>query len=139
MVQLIVGEKGKGKTKVLLDKVNEAAKSANGNIVFLDKDSQHMYELKNSIRLVNTKDYFISNPEEFVGFVSGIIASDHDLEQIYIDRFFKVSFADDSQVAEVLRRLDKISEKFDVVVTVSISITSAEVADDLKSKIIAEL
>ncbi|NBH81759.1 twitching motility protein PilT [bacterium C-53] len=139
MVQLIVGEKGKGKTKVLLDKVNEASKSANGNIVFLDKDSQHMYELKNAIRLVNTKDYFISNPEEFVGFVSGIIASDHDLEQIYIDRFFKVSFADDSQVAEVLRRLDKISEKFDVVVTVSISITSAEVADDLKSKIIAEL
>lgn len=139
MVQLIVGEKGKGKTKVLLDKVNEAAKTANGNIVFLDKDSQHMYELKNSIRLVNINDYYISSPEGFVGFISGIIASDHDLEQIYIDRFLKVSYADNSQIEDVLRKLDKISEKFDVVITVSVSITSADIAEDLKSKIIIEL
>ena len=53
MVQLIVGEKGKGKTKHLLDKVNNAVKTASGNIVYLDKDSKHMYELKNSIRLIN--------------------------------------------------------------------------------------
>lgn len=139
MVQLIVGEKGKGKTKVLLDKVNEAAKTANGNIVFLDKDSQHMYDLKNSIRLVNINDYYISSPQEFVGFVSGIIASDHDLEKIYIDRFLKVSYADQSQIADVLRKLDKISEKFDVLITVSVSVTSADVEEDLKSKIIAEL
>lgn len=139
MIQLIVGEKGKGKTKILLDKVNEAAKSANGNIVFLDKDAQHMYELKNSIRLVNTSEYFVSNVDEFVGFVSGIIASDHDLEQIYIDRFLKVSFVDNSQIADVLRKLDKISEKFNVVITVSLSVTGADVPEDLKSKIIVEL
>lgn len=139
MIQLIVGEKGKGKTKILLEKVNEAVKAANGNIVFIDKDAQHMYELKNSIRLVNTSEYFITNTDEFTGFVSGIIASDHDLEQIYIDRFLKVSFADDSQIADVLRKLDKISEKFNVIVIISLSVSGSDLPEDLKSKIIVEL
>ena len=66
MVHLIVGEKGKGKTKHLLDKVNSAVKTASGNIVYLDKNSKHMYELKNAIRLIATSEYPISNTDEFM-------------------------------------------------------------------------
>ena len=87
MVELIVGKKGKGKTKVLLDKVNGAIKEANGSIVYLDKSTKHMYELNNKVRLIDVSVYPIKNADEFVGFVCGIISQDHDLEQIYLDSF----------------------------------------------------
>ena len=67
MVELIVGKKGKGKTKVLLDKVNGAIKEANGSIVYLDKSAKHMYELNNKVRLIDVSGYPIKNADEFVG------------------------------------------------------------------------
>ena len=73
MVQLIVGKKGKGKTKCLLDRVNSEVKNVLGSIAFLDKNTKHMYELNNKIRLIVVSDFMISNPDEFIGFVSGII------------------------------------------------------------------
>ena len=89
MVQLIVGKKGKGKTKQLLDKVNGAIKVAEGNIVYLDKSSKHMYELNNKIRLIDVSGYPIKNADEFIGFVCGIVSQDHDLQEMYLDSFLK--------------------------------------------------
>ena len=91
MVQLIVGEKGKGKTKFLLDKVNNEVKDAHGSIVYLDKSPKHMYELNNKIRLIVVPDYMIDSSDAFLGFVSGIISQDHDLEQMYFDSFLKIA------------------------------------------------
>lgn len=139
MIQLIVGEKGKGKTKILLDKVNEAAKSAKGNLVFIDKDSSHMFELKNSIRLVNVGEYGIRSSEEFTGFVSGIISADHDLEQLFIDTFLISAAVKGDDHIEALRKIDEISAKFNVSVTVSISVTKDDLPEDLKSKVIVAL
>ncbi len=140
MVQLIVGEKGKGKTKILLDRVNEAVDEVKGNIGFVDKDLSHMYELKNSIRLVNISDYSISNADEFVGFISGIISADHDLEELYIDRFLKVSFLDSIESsADFLRKLDTISSKFNVKVTISLSGGKDELPADLSDKVAVAL
>ena len=84
MVQLIVGEKGKGKTKILLDKANAEVKNANGSVVYLDKSTKHMYELNNKIRLIDVMEYGIENSDEFVGFIRGIVSQDHDLEQMYL-------------------------------------------------------
>ena len=83
MVQLIVGKKGKGKTKQLLDKVNSEVKDISGSIVYLDKSTKHMYELNNKVRLIDVSRYMIENADEFLGFVCGIISQDHDLEQMY--------------------------------------------------------
>ena len=91
MIQLIIGEKGKGKTKVLLEKANTEIKTANGNSVYLDKSAQHMYELNNKIRLIDVTGYPIGNCDEFLGFVCGIVSQDHDLEQIYLDSFLKIA------------------------------------------------
>ena len=91
MVQIIAGEKGKGKTKHLLDKVNESVKSATGNIVYLDKSQKHMYELSNKVRLINASDYLIANGDEFLGFLCGIISQDHDLEEMYLDSFLTIA------------------------------------------------
>ena len=91
MVQLIVGKKGKGKTKYLLDKVNSEVKTVSGNIVYLDKSTKHMFELNNKVRLIDVSDYAFENSAEFVGFVCGIISQDHDLQQMYFDSFLKIA------------------------------------------------
>ena len=82
MVEIIAGEKGKGKTKYLLDKVNESVKSASGNIVYLDKSQKHMYELNNKVRLINVTDFPVTNCDEFLGFICGIVSQDHDLQEM---------------------------------------------------------
>ena len=75
MVELIVGGKGKGKTKVLLEKAAEALKNANGTVVFVDKNKQHMYELSNKIRLIDITEYPARGEQGFLGFISGFVAS----------------------------------------------------------------
>ena len=139
MVQIIVGEKGKGKTKILLDKANTEIKSAKGTIVYLDKDNQHMFELNNKIRLINVKDYGIENVSEFVGFISGIISQDNDLETIYLDSFLKVSYLAADEADKYLEKLDTLSNKFNVNIVVSFSQKSSEVSEFVKSKMIAAL
>lgn len=111
MVQLIVGEKGKGKTKFLLDKVNNEVKDAHGSIVYLDKSPKHMYELNNKIRLIVVPDYMIDSSDAFLGFVSGIISQDHDLEQMYFDSFLKIANLEGQNITGVVAKLDEMSEK----------------------------
>ena len=139
MVELIVGKKGKGKTKVLLDRVNNAVKEANGSIVYLDKSTKHMYELNNKVRLIDVSSYPLKNAEEFVGFICGIISQDHDLEQIYLDSFLKVSKLEDADVTDTLGQLDKISEKYGISVVVSISLDKEELPEALQDKIAVAL
>ena len=127
MVELIVGKKGKGKTKVLLDKVNGAVKEANGSIVYLDKSTKHMYELNNKVRLIDVSGFPIKNADEFVGFICGILSQDHDLEQIYLDSFLKVSKLEDADVTDTLDQLDKIGEKYGISIVVSISLDIDEI------------
>ena len=81
MVEIICGEKGKGKTKELLAKVNSAVTTASGNIVYLDKSQKHMYELNNKVRLINVMDYPIESCDTFLGFLCGIVSQDHDLKE----------------------------------------------------------
>ena len=134
MVELIVGKKGKGKTKVLLDRVNGAVKEANGSIVYLDKSTKHMYELNNKVRLIDVSSYPLKNADEFVGFICGIISQDHDLEQIYLDSFLKVSKLEDADVTDTLDQLDKIGEKYGISIVVSISLDKEEIPEALQDK-----
>ena len=139
MVELIVGKKGKGKTKVLLDRVNNAVKEANGSIVYLDKSTKHMYELNNKVRLIDVSSYPLKNADEFVGFICGIISQDHDLEQIYLDSFLKVSKLEGADVTDTLEQLDKIGEKYGISVVVSISLDKEELPEALQDKIAVAL
>ena len=106
MVQLILGKKGKGKTKIVLEMVNKEITSANGNIVYLDKGINHMYELNNKIRLINVTEYGVSNADEFIGFIRGILSQDHGLEQIYFDSFLKIANLDSN-----MDRLEEVVNK----------------------------
>ena len=127
MVELIVGKKGKGKTKVLLDRVNGAIKEANGSIVYLDKSTKHMYELNNKVRLIDVSGYPIRNSDEFVGFICGIISQDHDLEQIYLDSFLAVAKLEGKDVTDTLEQLDSIGREFGITFVISISLDKEEI------------
>lgn len=135
MVQLIVGVKGKGKTKVLLDKVNDQIQTTEGNIVYLDKSTKHMYELNNKIRLIDVSDYMIENADAFLGFILGIVSQDHDLQQMYLDSFLKISRLEGKDITETVQKLEKISEKFKVDFTLSVSLEADDVPEAIKSNI----
>ena len=130
MIQLIVGKKGKGKTKQLLDKVNREVKEISGNIVYLDKSTKHMYELNNKVRLIDVSQFMIESSNEFLGFVSGIISQDHDLQQMYFDSFLKIACLDDSDITwiyfynskgEVAIRFKTTMSQFGYPVDISLS------------------
>jgi len=139
MVQLIVGRKGKGKTKQLLDKVNSSVLETTGNIVYLDKSGKHMYELNNKVRLIDVSEYMITNSDEFIGFVSGILSQDRDLEQMYLDSFLKVACLEGRDMVPIIEKLAKYSEQFKVDFILSVSLDEAELPETLKSMIIVSL
>ena len=139
MIQLIVGEKGKGKTKILLDKVNSEIKTAHGSIVYLDKSTKHMYELNNKVRLIDVSSFGLSSSDEFVGFIYGILSQDHDLEQMYLDSFLKIAMTDEAGVNALLDKLSAIGAKFNVTFVLSISVEAASIDEKYKDSIIAAL
>ena len=140
MIEIIAGEKGKGKTKELLNKVNASVTSENGNIVYLDKSQKHMYELNNKVRLINVTDYPIDDCDEFLGFICGIISQDNDLEEMYLDSFLTIaSIETDEEICHAIQKLDIISEKYSVKFILSVSKNEAALPDCAKAKTIISL
>ena len=140
MIEIICGVKGKGKTKELLGKVNAAIQTANGNVVYLDKSQKHMYELSNKVRLINVMDYPVSNCDEFVGFICGIISQDNDLEEMYLDSFLTIADVNtEDEITKAIEKLDVISEKFKVKFILSVSKDEADLSECAKAKIVVSL
>ncbi|MCD8157181.1 MAG: twitching motility protein PilT [Clostridiales bacterium] len=139
MVEIIAGEKGKGKTKYLLDKVNNDVAHATGNIVYLDKSQKHMHELTNKVRLINVTDYPISNSDEFIGFICGIVSQDYDLQEMYLDSFLTIASVADDQIAHVIEKLDMISEKYGVKFVLSVSRNEADLPESARAKVLISL
>lgn len=140
MIQIISGEKGKGKTKILIEKANTESKAAKGSIVYLDKSNKNMYELSNKIRLINVMDHFIENQSEFLGFISGVISCDHDLQTVFLDSFLKIAYIEDSsKLEQILNKLEKMSNYFKVDLVISISMNENQIPESFKKNIIESL
>ena len=140
MIEIICGVKGKGKTKELLDRVNASVLSANGNVVYLDKSQKHMFELNNKIRLINVVDYPISNCDEFIGFICGIVSQDNDLEEMYLDSFLTIASVDsESEITTAIEKLDVISEKYKVKFIISVSKNIDDLPECAKAKVVISL
>jgi hypothetical protein len=139
MIQIISGEKGKGKTKILIEKANTEVRAAKGSIVYLDKSNKHMYELSNKIRLENIRDYFIENQSEFIGFICGIISGDHDLQAVYLDSFLKIAYVNDQNFESVIEKLVKISEQFHVDFILSVSMNFDSLPENTKKYVVVSL
>ena len=139
MIQIISGEKGKGKTKHMLDSVNQAVTKAEGSVVYIDKSSKHMYELSNKVRLINISDYPVTSYDSFIGFLCGIISQDHDLEKLYIDSFLKVSYLEGKDITEAIDLIDKISKKYGVDFVLSVSANEDTFSEAVKSYVLISL
>ena len=139
MVQIIAGEKGKGKTKYLLDKANAAIKESTGSIVYLDKSSKHMFELNNKIRLINVKEYPITSSEAFVGFICGIISQDYDLEMMFLDSFLKLAALEGEDISETITTLENIGEKYHVTFVLSVSMDKENMPENAQKDVIIAL
>ena len=136
MIQLIIGEKGNGKTKILLGKVNTEIKQIDGSAVYIDKSKQHMYEVNNKVRLIDTNDFPIHSTDAFIGFLCGIISKDRDLENVYLDSFLKISSTNETNFNEALERIKYLAEKFNVNFIISISVTKDQLSDTMKAYVI---
>lgn len=139
MVQLIAGQKGKGKTTEILNKVNEEIKTASGNIVFIDRNNKHMYELNNKIRLIDVSGYPVSNRDEFIGFVCGIISQDHDIQSMYLDRFMKCAAIGKEEILDTIRRFDRLSSMFNINFVISVSLDKEELPEEIQDKVLIAL
>lgn len=128
MIKLLVGKKGTGKTKILLDNVNEAATNANGNVVFISNDTgKNMYDIKSSVRMADTSEFDITSWDEFVGFIFGIISGNFDITNIFVDGTLKIVNHSVDGFDEFLANVEKAAEKFniDFVFSVSMDIETA--------------
>jgi len=130
MVKLLIGRKGSGKTKHMIQLANDRIEKSDGSVVFINKDHRLMYDLKYKIRVVCMEEYEeITNSDEYIGFLYGIISSDHDIEVIFIDSILKHADIEIKDLPEFLSRLKKISEKYGIEMIVSISATIEEIGD----------
>lgn len=127
MVKLLIGHKGTGKTKQMIDLANEQIENSNGSIIFINKNSRLMYDLKYRIRVVCMEEYeHITNCDEYIGFLYGIISSDHDIETIFIDSILKHADFSLGDLPEFLTRLKNISKNYGMNFVVSLSAEKEE-------------
>ena len=131
MVYLILGKKGSGKTKKLIELVNNAVEKSNGNVVCIEKERLLTYDVNYRARLVETDHYKVSGYDAFYGFISGILAGDHDITDVLVDATLRIGGRDYDELAAFLEKvaeLSKITEQ-DITFTVSAD------ADELPEKI----
>ena len=127
MVKLLIGHKGSGKTKQMIDIANQSVESSRGSIIFINKDQRLMYDLKYRIRVICMEDFeHVTNSDEYIGFLYGIISSDHDIETIFVDSILKHADFKMSDLPEFIDRLKDISKNYGMDFVVSISAEKEE-------------
>ena len=136
MVELLIGKKGTGKTKALIEKVNNALTVAKGNVVFISNDTnRNIFDVKSKARMADTSEFEIKSYDEFLGFISGIISRDFDITNIFVDGIFKIVGSDNlDEFESFLNRLETMSQKFEITFVISVSI-DAETAPDYIKKL----
>ena len=138
MIQILIGEKGEGKTKRLIDMSNEAVKLSDGHIVFIDDDNRHMYDLHYNIRFVDTTGFRMEDQRIFFGFICGILSQDGDIEKIYIDGLNNiVKYMTDDDLFAFINELERLSEKANVDFIMTISRNKETVPEAIKSYLIS--
>lgn len=133
MIKAIMGLKGTGKTKALADLCNQAVAADHGNVVYIEKGKTLMFTINSRARLVNIEDYEISDFEAFYGFVAGLMAGNHDITEIFIDSITKICAPDLDAVEAFLGKVKKLSDIYNVNVTVTVTGDAANASAGLKN------
>ena len=132
MVKLIIGIKGTGKTKTLISMVESALASTSGNVVVLEKGEQLRFDIKYEARLVNTDEYYINDAQSLYGFIAGILASNHDVTDLFVDSTMKICNQDVAALEKLVEELDLLTVKKDVKIVMTVSMPEEDAGDLLK-------
>ncbi len=129
MIQVILGKKGSGKTKRLIDLANDALKVEHGYIVFIDDDKRYMYDLRHEIRFVDASESDIHNADRFYGMLSGMLSVNFDITLVFVDAFMKLVNAPAQDLEWLFKKLDELSEAHHVNFVLSLSGDPAEMPE----------
>lgn len=133
MVELLIGKKGTGKTKALIEKVNAASTVANGNVVFISSNtSKNMYDIKTAVRMYDTSEFDIKSYDEFFGFICGIVSGNFDITHVFVDGFIKIVGEKLDGMEAFLEKIDEMGKKFDITFEISVSIDADTAPDYIK-------
>ena len=132
MLKLIIGKKGTGKTKQLIDAVNTAVKTDKGHLVFINNGDRHMFDLDYKVRLIDTQDFKILRYGTLYGMLCGIMAQDFDISNIFVDSVTKIVEEDFVNSQEALEEIAKVAEKYNVNITMTASIDAQTAPEFVK-------
>lgn len=132
MLKLIVGVKGSGKTKTLIELANEAVSKSNGDVICIEKGTKLIHEIKYQARLIDTTDYGISSADELYGFVAGIHASNRDVTDVFIDSALKICGCKLDVFEAFIDRVAAFADKHGINFVITSSIPTEDVTPGLK-------
>ncbi len=119
MIKLITGKRGSGKTKILVDNIKEAVANTKGNVVCIEKSMQLTYDIPSSVRLVDVDGYKIDSYDKFYGFITGIIAGNYDITDIFVDGILKIGGRNYDELGALLAAVEAVANEINVEFTVS--------------------
>ena len=132
MINVIIGEKGTGKTAKLIEAVHSAEKAATGNVVFVNKGKRHVLDLSHKVRLVDTEEYGITSYDEFFGFIGGMLSQNYDIAHIFIDSITKIVNDDLEALEKFLDKLDVVATKNNAEIQIILSLNPANATEGIK-------
>ena len=132
MVKLIIGVKGTGKTKTLIEMVNKAQSETKGCVVCIEKGNKLRYDINSQIRLIDTVEYLVADAQSLFGFVAGILASNYDVTDIFIDSCLKICNEDIPAFEKFLLEVDALAHKVDVNFVITSSISDEDTTDIMR-------
>lgn len=136
MINVIIGAKGSGKTKYMVDHVNMAVKDEPGTLVFISKDNRLMYDLKSAVRYINTEEFAVDDYDVLYGFLGGIISNNYDVSHIFIDSIWKVVISEEEGFESFLNRIEALGEKLNINFTITISADKNSAPEYLKKYLV---
>ena len=132
MLKLIIGVKGTGKTKTLINLVNGALEVTKGDVVCIEKGVKLRYDIKPTARLIDADEYMVTDAQSLYGFVAGILASNHDVTDLFIDGTLKICQGDIPAFETLVIELDKLISKVGLNMTMTVSMPESEVSEELR-------
>ncbi len=133
MITLIVGKKGSGKTKKLLERANDAIANSNGNVVVIEKGLKLTYDISHQARLIDTDAYGIQGADALCGFISGICAGNYDVTDIFVDSTLKIIGQDLKTLSAFAEKMNSLSALADTKITLLVSADSSELPEEINS------
>ncbi|MBE6594811.1 MAG: hypothetical protein E7644_03310 [Ruminococcaceae bacterium] len=132
MLKLMIGVKGTGKTKTLIENVNNAATASHGDVVCIEKGTQLRFDIKSKVRLVDTEEYLIRDAEALYGFVAGILASNYDVTDVFVDNTLKICGGDVAAMEKMLEKVAELLSKHETNVFMTASMPVEDATDTIK-------